>query len=184
MRTDGSWRMAAWGLAAGLSFAISQPALAHEEGVLQPATRRFPVGGTVEVRGRQFGKNSDLSLVLVGTRGKLRLLEVQTDSLGGFVVDLMISAGTTEGEYRLAAIAADGDQVATVDVVVVAPAPAGAGMEAEHTEHSGAEMAMPSPEPLQLERARSPLVTGLAAGFILVTALGGGLLLRGRRPVV
>lgn len=170
-------------LTTSLAFGVSQPAFAHEEGVLQPATKQWVAGATVQVRGKQFDKHADLALVLVGTRGQIRLRMVRTDSAGGFVADLTIPAATTAGDYRLVAIAGDGDRVASVEIAVMETAPLAPPGEDQHTGHDEAGMAMPTAEPLELVRARSRVMTGAAVLFIVAAILGSGLLLRRPRNV-
>jgi hypothetical protein len=164
--------------AATMSLALAGPAAAHEVGVLRPSTTQFAPGGTVRIAGERFTKEATLALVLIGTRGRLSLGTVQTDSTGRFTTEVVVPREAVEGSYRLVAFAADGDRVAGLDVTVVA-ATAGAAAD-EHAEHH-AEAPPPTAEPLQLDRARSGAVTG---GAIAVIALGIGLglfLLR-RRP--
>ena len=165
-------------LTTSLTFGVSQPAHAHEDGVLQPATKQWVAGGTVQVRGKQFGKNADLALVLVGTRGQLSLRLVRTDSAGGFVAELTIPAGTIAGDYRLVAIAEDGDRVASVEIAVMETEPLAQPAEDQHAGHDEAGMAMPTAEPLELVRARSTVMTAAAALLIVAAMLGSGLLLR------
>lgn len=137
-------------------------------------------GGTVELLGKEFGKNVQLSLMLIGTRGRRELLKVRTDSTGRFTVELSIPPETIEAEYRLAAMAADGDVVASVDVVVVAGALVSPSGMDEHAGHEEGGAQMTTAEPLALERARSGIVTIGAVVFAVVSILAGGLLLRHR----
>ena len=170
-------------LTTSLAFGVSQPAFAHEEGVLQPTTKQWVVGATVQIRGKQFGKHADLALVLVGTRGQIRLRMVRTDSAGGFVADLTIPTGMTAGDYRLVAIAEDGDRVASVEIAVMEAGPLAPLGEDQHAGHDEANMAMPTADPLELVRARSAVMTGAAVLFIVAATLGSGLLLRRPRNV-
>lgn len=149
------------------------PAAAHEKGVLKPASRELPAGDSVALAGERFSHSATLHLVLVGPRGRLALGEVRTDSSGRFSARLALPAETVPGEYRLVAIAADGDEVAGVDVAVV-PALA----RAEEPTVGPAEK--PSAEPLTLERARSGLATGSAILFAAVAAISGIGLIRHR----
>lgn len=184
MRTTMSQTLVSGLMVASLAVGFSRSAQAHEEGILQPATRQFVAGGTVQLLGKQFGKNTELSLMLVGTRGRLELRRVRTDSSGRFTVDISIPAETVEAEYRLVAIAPDGDTVASVEVVVVAGAslpPSGAD---EHGTHEDAGGHMANATPLSLERARSGIVTTGVVIFAVVSILAGGLLVRRPAPRV
>ena len=184
MRTTMSQTLVSALMIASLAVGVSRPARAHEEGILQPATRQFVSGGTVQLLGKQFGKNAVLSLMLVGTRGRVELQKVRTDSTGRFTVELTIPAGIVEAQYRLVAIAADGDAVASVEVVVVAGAsmpPSGAD---EHGTHEEAGGQMANATPLSLVRARNGIVTTGVVVLAVISILAGGLLLRWPAPRV
>lgn len=152
------------------------PAAAHEKGVLRPATRELAAGDTLAVSGEHFTESAALELLLVGPRGRLPLGTVRTDSMGTFTARLMVPLEAGAGAYRLVAVAADGDEVAAVDVAVLparaaGPAPAAVPIVEE-----------PSAEPLALDRARSPLVTGAVLAAAVAAALLGVSLLRRRPP--
>ncbi len=154
-------------------------AAAHEEGVLKLARRTVAVGDTIDIAGEKFGRNSRLVLVLVGVRGRVELAKVRADSAGAFSVRLAVPTRATAGAYRLVAVAADGDEVASVDVMLTPLATeAKQGMTA--LDEPADETHPPSAEPLQLARAHSGTVLGTAVGVIvLALVLGIGLL---RRP--
>jgi hypothetical protein len=146
-------------------------AAVHEEGVLKPATRSLTAGDSLDLKGEKFTKNSSLTLQLVGVGGELTLLEVRTDSTGAFSTRVFIPAEAAAGGYRLVAIAADDDEVASLDVTV-----AMADMAADRDEMAGHdEMEMmdePSAEPLVLDRARSgPLTWGVGGGIVVALAM-------------
>jgi hypothetical protein len=164
------------GLTTALLITAVGTAAAHEKGILRPATREFPVGGTVRIAGEKFTQRSTLDLIIAGTHGRFRLTQVRTDSTGGFTAEVDVPANATQGAYRLLAIAADGDEVATLEIAVIAPLATTEPME-EHGEHDGT----PSGEPLSLQRARSGPVTGGTAAAIGIALVLAAVLLR-RQP--
>jgi hypothetical protein len=102
----------------------------------------------------------------------MSLRAVTADSVGGFSAAVEIPADLEMGSYRLVAVAADGDEVATLNVELVAPAEQPIVAEAEREEP------VATAEPLSLNRATSPWVTGGAAAGILIALVTGGLLIR------
>ena len=145
----------------------------HEKGVLQLANRRLASGDTVRVVGDKFSPRAKLSLMLLGVAGRVRLGEVQTDTAGAFVDSVALPLELAPGSYRLVAVAADGDEVATLDVEVVA---ASSLPTETHDVHE--EIAEPTSEPLKLDRARSPWVSGGALASIVLALAAAGALLR------
>ena len=144
---------------------------AHEKGILKLATRQLVAADSVQVKGEKFSRRSSLVLFLTGLGGRIRLHEVQTDTGGAFAAMLHVPSVISPGSYRLVAIARDGDEVATLDVAVVPARPASATSGHHETE-------MPSAVALTLPRARSAWVTGAAAFVIILSLIGGSLLLR------
>ncbi len=173
-----SWRgtSVVTGLAVA-SFSLLAPQIdAHEKGVLKLRTRQLVPGDSVEATGQRFSRRATVTIVLVGIAGRTRLDQVRTDSLGAFRRALVVPADLSPGSYRVVVVAADGDEVASVDVSVVARA------SAPMSSHVHEENA-PTARPLALARARSPLVTGGALAIIALTFVGGVMLLR-RSPTV
>ncbi|MFQ6046296.1 MAG: hypothetical protein ACE5PT_08055 [Gemmatimonadales bacterium] len=161
------------GVALGLMLGLPTRASAHDEGVLKLASRNLPAGSSVRFAGEKFSRNTSLALVLVGTLGRIAVGKVRTDSAGGFTQELMVPADLRPGTYRLVAIAPDGDEAATLDVTILAAEELVVGEEASND-------APPTAEPLELERASSTVVTGLALlGIAFALVIGGALL---RRP--
>jgi hypothetical protein len=149
-------------------------AVAHEKGVLKPATRQLVPGSFVRVDGEKFSRGSRLTLVLIGVDGDHRLREIQVDTAGGFVESLEVPDDLAQGAYRLVALASDGDEAATVDVEVLA------AVDPRGTEPASGSEHVPSAIPLTLDRSESPLVTGGAVvGILLAFAIGATML---RRP--
>lgn len=157
------------------------PARAHEDGVLKLASRALAAGDTIPVAGEKFSRRSELALFLVGVRGRIDLGKVRSDSAGAFTVRLALPADAAEGAYRLVAAAADGDEVATLDVTL-APRSMQGGRGTTAMPEMGEDMHGPTAEPLALDRARSGLVTAGTLG-LAVAAFGLGVVLL-RRPKV
>lgn len=108
---------------------------------------------------------------LSGVRVTIPEARRMTDSAGAFQHLLRLPATVAEGSYRLVAVAADGDEVASLDVTVL--------KAAEAAEHAGHDMMNePTGEPLALERAKSPLVTAGALAGIGLALVAGVVLLR------
>lgn len=151
--------------------ATSDTLNAHDHGVLKVASRQLVPNDSVHVVGEKFARRSSLVLFLTGLHGRIRLQEVRADTGGAFAAMLHIPSDVAPGSYRLIAIASDGDEVGTLDVSVVSARPV-----TSTTSHH--ENEMPSAVALTLSRARSPWVTGAAALVILLSLIGGALLLR------
>ena len=159
------------GLAVVLLSLLAPQIDAHEKGVLKLATRRLVPGDSVEATGQRFSRRATLRIELVGIADRTRLDEVRTDSLGAFRRALVVPANLSPGSYRVVVVAADGDEVASVEVSVVART------SAPMSSHVHEENA-PTARPLALARARSPLVTGGALALITLTFVTGVTLLR------
>lgn len=144
---------------------------AHDHGVLKLATRQLVAADSVQIVGEKFARRSALVLFLTGVHGRIRLQEVHADTGGAFAGMLHLPPDIAPGSYRLIAIARDGDEVATLDVSVVSARPVTAA-----TSHQASDM--PSAVALTLPRARNPWVTGGAVFAIMLSLIGGALLLR------
>ncbi len=161
--------------------AIAADALRHPEGTLKLAERQLVAGSTVPIGGEKFAEHGELELLLVGVAGRFRLGDVTADSVGGFAGSFDIPADIDVGAYRLVAIAADGDEVASLNVELLAESPApdkGPGLSEDDGGHAESAEDAPTDEPLILERTRSPWVRGGAVVGIIIALVGGGLLLR------
>ena len=145
----------------------------HPEGTLKLADRRLVPGSAVQVRGEKFARGGTLELVLAGLAGRIWLRDVTADSVGGFSTAVEVPADLEIGSYRLVAVAADGDEVATLNVELVAQP-----VEGPTADEAQREPSVATAEPLVLNRATSPWVTGGAVAGVLVTLVAGGLLIR------
>jgi hypothetical protein len=167
-------------LLALIALTVAAPLQAHEKGVLTLASRELSPGDSVRIAGARFTKRASLVLTLVGVPGSSRLGEVRTDSAGAFAVTLFVPTSTVPGTYRLVATAADGDQVAALDVVVLAAV----ATHAPGAHAAAPAVARPGGERLVLDRARGPMMTGaVLAGIILALAAGAALLRRPHPPL-
>lgn len=153
----------------------------HGGGKLKLASKHLMVNAAFELTGTEFAKKEPFTILLVGAAGRIKLGEVKADTAGKFKLMVTIPAGTRPGSYRLMLEASDDDEASTTDVMVMADE----GMVAVAGERDAGQhddMDMPSHEPLQLDRARSPLVTGGAiTSIVLMLAVGGFLLRRNGR---
>ena len=163
------------GLAVAFLSLLASRSDAHEKGVLKLAMRQLVPGDSVGATGEHFGRRATLRIELVGIAGRMRLADVRADAQGGFRQALVVPVDAKPGTYRVVAVAADGDEVASVDVSVathpLSPVPTPAHVEA-----------VPSTRPLVLTRARSIWVTGGALAAIVLAFVGGAVLLLRIQP--
>ncbi len=167
-----SWKRTALvtGWAVALLSLVAPQLGAHEKGVLKLATRQLVPGDSVRATGEHFGRRATLRIELVGIAGRTRLAEVRADAQGAVRQALVVPVDATPGAYRVVAIAADGDEVASVDVSVVTRA-------FSPTPTHVHEESVPSARALTLTRARSVWVTGGALAAIALAFAGGVVLL-------
>lgn len=173
-------------LPAAASFAFAtgtETEPAHPRGTLKVATLSPRAGDSLEVTGRQFAAGDIITLALIGVSGRLVLGEAPTDTAGAFRRSFLIPSSAKPGAWRLAAEAIDGDEVASLDVNVVSATAAG---PTAHVMPNGMKMDMkmdaaPTGAPLELSRARSGIVTGVAWALIIMCAFAGAVLLRAPR---
>jgi len=148
----------------------------HGGGKLKLASKHLTAGVAFEVIGTEFAKKEPFTVLLIGASGRSKLGEVRSDSAGKFTASFTVPAMHAAGSYRLVFEASDDDEAASADVMVMTDGSAVAAGEHEKSQHEGGDM--PSHEPLQLDRARSPLVTGGAITTIVLMLAVGGFLLR------
>ncbi|MFQ5890773.1 MAG: hypothetical protein ACE5JR_12070 [Gemmatimonadota bacterium] len=175
-----------------LSFLLASAgrAVSHEDAVLTSPQSSVVAGEVLELHGSDFSKKQTYLLRLVGALREYELRQVQSDSAGRFSLELIIPLGVTSGAYRVTAIAADGDAVATLDLTVL-----GARRSVDENEHKLATESWASyrhdvgdggvrADDIRIERNRSAAewgVIGLLVG--LAGGLGLGLLPLGSRDV-
>lgn len=163
---------------------VGGPLLAHGKGKLKLESQRLVPGGQVEMTGTEFAKSETFSVLLVGAAGRTTLGKVKADSAGRFAASFALPGDLAPGSYRIAVEASDKDLVASADVQIEAGASLAAAGHThaegeEHGDEGHADEVAPSTERLELDRARSPAVTGSAlAGIVAALALGVMLLRR------
>lgn len=170
-----------------LAFGAGEVA-AHGEATLRSSSASVAAGGAITLSGAGFAPGQAHRLLLRSTLEDYELRSVTATADSTFTVEVPIPAQLRSGQYRIVAVAPDGDEVATLDLpVLTAATPQSAGGHAEGAEHedaSGEGNAAPGPEAradeIVIERSRAGvewaflgLVIGLAGG------LGVGLLRKG-----
>lgn len=168
--------------ALGTTSAPTPAGAVHGEATLEASATSVAAGGTLTLRGGLFVPGEAHRLVLRGTLDDHELGTVTADADSTFTRELTIPADVRPGNYRLVAVAPDGDEVATLDLPV---------LEARRTQ-SGSGEATPAAEPtapassaearadeLSIERSRAGVEWGLIGLLIgLAGGLGAGLLRR------
>ncbi|MGH7751772.1 MAG: hypothetical protein ACREN5_03060, partial [Gemmatimonadales bacterium] len=67
-------------------------------------------GDSLRLSGAKFTKQTGLRLALVGLEGRIELGTVRIDAAGAFQTTLLVPATASPGQYRLIAVATDGDE--------------------------------------------------------------------------
>lgn len=154
-------------------------AMAHGEATLKSSSDAVAAGGTITVDGADFEPGEEHRLILRGPLDDHELTTVTARADSTFHLEVTIPAGTRSGQYRLVALAPDGDAVASLDLAVTSPeTPAEAMAPAEDAvpETHGTEA---SPDEIRIERSRSGVEWGIIGLLIgLAGGLGLGLLRR------
>ncbi|NIP60329.1 MAG: hypothetical protein GWN71_34290 [Gammaproteobacteria bacterium] len=158
---------------------------AHGEATLESPSSSATAGSALTLNGKGFAPGQAHRIVLRGTLDEHDLAEVTAASDSTFTLEASIPADLRSGQYRLVAIAPDGDEVATLDMPVTAAARPEA--RDEHAEGSGdtpggGSSAEPRAraEEIRIERSRAGLEWG-AIGLVIGLAggLGVGLIRKG-----
>lgn len=163
---------------------------AHGEATLEASATSVRAGGTITLRGGLFVPGEAHRLVLRGTLADHELGTVTAGADSTFTEELDIPADVRPGNYRLVAVAPDGDEVATLDLPILAAQRTGAsdedgrvddGADPDRAVESGAAPSREArADELRIDRSRAGLewgVIGLVIG--LAGGLGVGLLRRG-----
>lgn len=164
---------------------LPRAAWAHGEGVLKVGVNSVAAGSMLAIEGSSFEKGTRLRLVLVGALEEYALQEVTTDTVGAFGTQVRLPGGARPGQYRLVAVAPDGDRVASVDLAVTV-AMAGDGGQAVQEGHGagpgeGGELMVRAGE-MPMERSWSAAEWGVI-GLLIGLAGGAGVALLLRREV-
>lgn len=164
-------------------FALAPPKLAaHGDATLESSAASVRVGEALALSGSLFVPGEAHRLVLRGTMSEYELGEVTAGSDSTFTRRLSIPADVRPGQYRLVAIAPDGDEVATLDLpVLAAERSSGSGAAAATGDETGSPAGTEArADEIEIQRSRAGLewgVIGLVIG--LAGGLGLGLIRRG-----
>lgn len=157
-----------------LALLLSAPSelAAHGEAALESSVASVPAGGSVTLSGSLFVPGESHRLVLRGTLEDHELGEVTAAGDSTFSRTFEIPVDVRPGQYRVVAIAPDGDEVANLDLPVLA-----AERTASASDGSGAAGdAPPTPQAradeIEIERSRAGLEWGVIG---VVIGLAGGL---------
>lgn len=169
-------RFAGIPLWAALAFAPSN-VLAHEEAVLRSTRSSVAAGDTLPVGGADFSPGVTYALRLVGALREFELRSFEGGADGRVELIIPIPRGVSPGDYKLVAIAPDGDRVASLDLTVLEPPAvhgdtANAGSDPGHAEMEKEARA----GEMRIERSRSGAEWG-AIGLIIGLAAGVGFML-------
>lgn len=147
----------------------ASPGLAHENAVLKSPQSAVAAGRALTLSGSDFEEGQTYQLKLVGALNEHELRPVTASSEGTFSIEVEIPATVRAGQYRLVAIAPDGDDVAGLDVTILEAASAAAEPDGARGREASN---MPRAEEMPIERSRSGVEWGLIG---LVIGLAGGL---------
>lgn len=165
---------------------LPRAAWAHGEGVLKVPVNSVAAGSPLAVQGSSFEKGFRLRLVLVGALEEYALQDVTTDTAGAFGAEVRLPGDARPGQYRLVAVAPDGDRVASVDLAVTAAVAAGGAKAAEAAEeehgagHGEGGEVMARAGEMPVDRSWSAAEWGVI-GLLIGLAGGGGIALLLRR---
>jgi hypothetical protein len=164
---------------------VLSPAIvnAHEKGAIVLNTSTVPPGGLVAVSGSKLGRNASVRLELRGALGTFSFGRFYADTAGRLKQQLTIPLNVHPGQYTIAAVAADGDVSAQVDLVVTptTPVPAKPGM-ADMPGMGGMEGPHATAEKMNIPISITPAGRAVIWTVVLLSAVAGLLLLRGTRP--
>lgn len=167
-----------WTVLAMLLVTVS-PAGAHPEAVLESDRASVEAGGSIALRGAEFGPDETYALRLLGALAEYDLGEAKSDGEGVFHLDLTVPGDVRPGAYQIVAIAPDGDVSARLDLNVSAALPMNAG-DLMDMDDAGMEARQATADEISIERDRSG-IEWAAIGLIIGAAGGLGIGLR-RRP--
>ncbi len=152
-------------------------AIAHEKAVLKSPQSAVAAGGTLTVNGSDFEQGT-YALRLIGALEEFDLRRVTPNEEGAFALELEIPGAVRAGQYKLTAVASDGDAVASLDLTVLEASPANEA-EMRHdladepeAGHGANSDQMARAEDLPIQRSCSGAEWGVIG---LVIGLAGGL---------
>ncbi len=158
--------------------ALAMGAAVHPTAVLKSPTSAIEAGAKLELRGEEFVAGEAATLLLRGPLAEYELRDITPAADGTFQIDLAIPGDVRPGQYRLVALASDGDLVASLDLTVLTASPASHDEGEDAAEDGQNEMGgmAASAEELPIERSRAGIEWGLI-GLLIGLAGGGGAML-------
>jgi hypothetical protein len=159
--------------------AVALVAAVHPEATLKSSVKSVEAGHEMPLQGEQFDAGDAVQLVLQGALAEYDLSSVTPEEGGVFAINVEIPANVRPGEYRLVAVASDGEIAARLDLTVTAAMPHETGEEDHEDMRTDADVAgamggmeeMGMAGDLPIERSRAGLEWGL---IVLLIGLAGG----------
>lgn len=163
---------------------------AHGEATLRSPSGSVPAGETILLNGSGFTPGQTHRLLLRGTLEERELQRVTAAADSTFSVEVRVPGGARPGQYRIVAVAPDGDEVATLNLAVLAaeggssgvrPAeePSGEGALARTEGDGAASSPQARADGIRIQRSRAGIEWGLIGLLVgLAGGLGVGLLRR------
>jgi hypothetical protein len=159
---------------------VALGAAVHPEATLKSERGMIEAGRTMVVTGENFVAGDAVELMLQGALAEYELLNVTPEEGGVFSIEIHIPADVRAGDYRIVAIASDGDVSARLDLSVMAAAPSSDDHDEmggdDHGDEGMAGMTAAREDELPIERSRSGLGWGIM-GLLIGLAAGGGTVL-------
>lgn len=149
---------------------------AHGEATLESPSSSVAAGGSLTLNGAGFAPGQVHRLVLRGSLEEHELGGVTPEADSTFTAQLSIPADARPGQFRLVAVAPDGDEVATLEMPVRAAERTSGASEGGHGEVASGSPASSAPraraDEIRIERSRAGLEWGVIG---LLIGLSGGL---------
>ncbi len=158
--------------------AIAFGAAVHPSATLRSPNSSAEAGSRIQLQGEEFVPEEATTLLLRGALAEYELQDVTPGPDGTFDIELAIPDEVRPGQYRIVALASDGDASASLDIVITAASPAAhddAGDD-DHDEMSEMGAGGARADEMPIERSRSGMGWGLM-GLLIGLAGGGGTML-------
>jgi hypothetical protein len=159
--------------------ALTMGAVLHPSAVLRSPVSAIEAGAKLELVGEEFSAGEATALLLRGPLAEYELREVTPGEDGTFKIDLPIPGDVRPGQYRLVALASDGDVSASLDLTVLMATSKSSDDGDEHAEEGDHEemgaMGARADE-MPIERSRAGVEWGVI-GLLIGLAGGGGAIL-------
>ena len=145
---------------------------AHGEATLKSPSETVPAGAMIVLNGASFAPGEEHLLLLRGALSEYELGRAIAGPDSTFTVEIMVPVDARPGQYRIVALAPDGDEVATLDMPVLA-ATGGAAAPSHAAGGEGHGMAPEArADEIVIQRNRAGIEWGIIG---LVIGLAGGL---------